>query len=77
VLRAYDSIRVPRASAIALASKHAGEVYQERGPSGASDESIRKDLNMQWAKVWYHDVQDEVREAERMLFGAGVFEESA
>jgi salicylate hydroxylase len=77
VLKAYESIRVPRASAIALASKRAGEVYQGRGPSGASDDGIRSDLNMQWAKVWYHDTQDEVREAERMLIGCGAFKELA
>jgi salicylate hydroxylase len=77
VLKAYDSIRVPRNSAIALASKRAGDIYEGHGLSGPSDEGLRRDLDMQWAKVWYHDTQDEVREAERMLFGAGAFKEVA
>ena len=72
MLKAYDTLRVPHTSAVALGSKRAGEVYSGYGESGPSDEE-RRDMTLQWGANWYHDVREEVKEAERMLLGAGVF----
>jgi salicylate hydroxylase len=73
VLKAHDVLRVPRTSTIAFESQLAGKVYDGRGPSGPSDEGRKRDILMQWGNIWYHDVKDEVKEAERMLFGMGAF----
>ena len=73
MLKAYDAVRVPRASFVTQASKLAGDVYEGQGPSGSTDEGVRKDLDLQWAKIWYHSVDDEVNEATRILVDTGVF----
>jgi len=73
VLKAYDAVRVPRAAFVAEASKIAGEVYKGHGPSGNTDEGLRADLDLQWAKVWFHSIDDEIHEAERILVDTGAF----
>ena len=75
VLRAYDAVRVPRASYIAIASERAGNVYRGNGPSGPSDEGRRRDLHMQWEDVWQHDARTDVSRAVEMLVRNGVFEQ--
>jgi salicylate hydroxylase len=77
VLRAYDTVRVPRASSVALASKRAGDTYDGHGPSGGTDEGILKDVQKQWEDVWHHAIRDEVTEAERILEKEGAFSVSS
>ncbi|VDB92182.1 unnamed protein product [Peniophora sp. CBMAI 1063] len=73
VLRAYDSVRVPRGAYIANASKRAEDAYQGRGPNGSSDAGRRKDLTLQWERVWEHDAQTDVQRAIGALVARGVF----
>ena len=48
-------------------------MYEGHGPSGASDEGRRKDLDLQWEPVWRHDVQKDVAHAVEALVRDGVF----
>ena len=73
VLRAYNASRVPRTTYVADASWRAGEVYQGLGPSGTTDDDLRRDLDRQWDAVWHHDSQAEVAKIVDNLVGEGVF----
>ncbi|KZV73524.1 FAD/NAD-P-binding domain-containing protein [Peniophora sp. CONT] len=77
VLQAYDTVRVPRATYIANASERAGNVYRGNGPSGPSDEGRRRDLHMQWEKVWRADVREDVPKALELLVDNGAFKRQA
>lgn len=65
---------MPRGSFIANASKRAGDVYEGHGPSGATDEGRRRDLDLQWEAVWRHDVGEDVAHAVDRLVKSGVFD---
>ena len=73
VLRAYDTVRVPRGAYIANLSLSAGKVYHGRGPSGADDAGRRKDLELQWEGVWEHDALWDVERAVEALVENGTF----
>ncbi|KZV60116.1 FAD/NAD(P)-binding domain-containing protein [Peniophora sp. CONT] len=74
VLRAYDSIRVPRAAYIAEKSRRAGEVLHGRGPSGPSVAGRWNDIESQWDKIWNTDVKVDVANAVAALEEGGVFD---
>ncbi|KZV66695.1 FAD/NAD(P)-binding domain-containing protein [Peniophora sp. CONT] len=74
VLRAYSTVRVPRAHFVATSSKHVGDVYEGHGPSGPSDAQRRRDLERRWDAVWGYDAQAEVARAVEILEESGVFQ---
>ncbi|VDB92183.1 unnamed protein product [Peniophora sp. CBMAI 1063] len=75
VLRAYNSVRVPRATYIANGSRRAGEVMHGRGPSGPSASGRRDDLESQWEKVWNYGIKEDVERAVAALEEGGVFDQ--
>lgn len=73
VLRAYDSVRVPRATFIAEKSRQAGEVLHGRGTSGPSEAGRREDMKSQQEGIWNYDVKEGVARAVAILEARGVF----
>ncbi|KAL5490522.1 hypothetical protein ACEPAI_5355 [Sanghuangporus weigelae] len=73
VLKAYDTVRRPRANMVLTQSTLMGLVYDCLGPSGATKEGIRTDLEEKWDDVWSHDVLKDVDAAVVQLEEKGVF----
>jgi hypothetical protein len=73
VLKAYEAVRIPRASSIALRSKMAGDTYEGHGASGSSEKDMLKDIELQWEQVWHHDIELEIRAAIHALVNGGSF----
>ncbi|KAH9937365.1 uncharacterized protein B0H18DRAFT_1206226 [Fomitopsis serialis] len=63
VLEAYDRWARPRAQMVWEGSLRAGKIYDGWGDGGLNPEGAAKDLGTQWAPVWFHDVDDNVRAA--------------
>ncbi|VDB92174.1 unnamed protein product [Peniophora sp. CBMAI 1063] len=74
VLCAYDVVRGPRISDIMSRSIRAGDIYHGYGPSGATDEGRRRDLDAQWQPIWHHDLSVDVRQAVESLQRKDYFE---
>ncbi|KAL5529016.1 hypothetical protein ACEPAG_4990 [Sanghuangporus baumii] len=73
VLKAYDTVRRPRANMVLTRSTLLGLIYDSLGPSGATKEGVRKDLEEKWDEVWSHDVLKGVDAAVVQLEEKGVF----
>ena len=73
VLKAYDTVRRPRANAVLSASTKAAEIYEGYGPSGPSMEAMRKDLVGIWDAVWHHDWRTDFDKAVTLLQDLDVF----
>ncbi|KAH9835875.1 uncharacterized protein C8Q71DRAFT_797371 [Rhodofomes roseus] len=63
VLKAYDRWVRPRARMVWDATFRAGKIYDGWGDHGVSAEGIAQDIGTQWAPVWFHDVDDDIRAA--------------
>jgi len=63
VLKAYDTVRRPRANSVLRGSYAAGEIYELAGPSGGTLEDVKNDLVGLWNFVWHHDLEEDVRQA--------------
>ncbi|KAF5384994.1 hypothetical protein D9615_001183 [Tricholomella constricta] len=68
-LKAYDTIRVPRANMVLKMSADAGDIYEGRGMAGNTVPDMRKQLAGIWGPVWHHDLAGEVRRAINNLYG--------
>ncbi|VDB92178.1 unnamed protein product [Peniophora sp. CBMAI 1063] len=73
ILRAYETVRLPRGAYVANASRRAGSIYQGHGPSGPDDAGRKKDLDLQWEETWEHDARNDVAKAVEALVEGGVF----
>ena len=70
VLRAYASVRQPRAQKVWESSRRAGDIYDSR----AGYEGIRlEELQTFWHSVWYYPLNEGFEAAESILVKEGVF----
>jgi len=63
VIKAYDTMRRPRANMVLERSIRMGEIYDSFGPNHYSAEDMRRHLPGMWEPVWIHDIEAEVTEA--------------
>lgn len=71
VLRAYASVRQPRAHQVWENSKRAGDIWDSRaGYYGIRVEEVRS----LWGYIWHHPVDADLHTAEEILITQGVFE---
>jgi salicylate hydroxylase len=63
----YDSVRRPRASAVAESSYRAGLMYCFEGPEGDDMNKIVGEANRLFREIWEHDLQGDAMEAEKMF----------
>ncbi|KAI0272657.1 FAD/NAD-P-binding domain-containing protein [Gloeopeniophorella convolvens] len=73
VLRAHNRVRVPRGTFVAAQSKLAGEIFEGHGPSGASVEGQKADVENIWDRVWHHDINADIESSIAQLTEDGVF----
>ena len=72
MMKAYDTIRRPRANMVLERSSRMGDIYDGFGPTRYSVEEMRQHLRGMYEPVWLHDIEAEVSEAiERMGLGRG------
>jgi len=68
VLEAYDAVRRPRACRVQRTSWEAGELYEFRDPGVLDDpQLLGKVLGERFDWLWNHDLQDDLRQARRLL----------
>jgi salicylate hydroxylase len=64
-LQVYDAIRRPRAQAVVQTSRDVGKEYFLLDPAFGSDlEKITADANVRLPRIWWHDLDGDVRRAE-------------
>ncbi|KAE9402941.1 FAD/NAD-P-binding domain-containing protein [Gymnopus androsaceus JB14] len=73
VIKAYDHVRIPRATDVSDRSRHAGLVCQRHGLPEWTDEDTLTGLTNRWAPLWYHDLEADKTEALKWLEKAGIF----
>lgn len=68
VLRAYDSVRRPRACRVQRTSREAGELYELRDPRiGDDEDAMTAALESRFAWLWNHDQDADVARARALL----------
>jgi len=73
VLKAYDTIRVPRANMVLEMSTAAGDIYEGRGKGGCSVSDMRSQVTGLWEPVWHHNLAKEVEHAIADIYGRKAF----
>ena len=73
MLRAYSTIRQPRAQMVWEGSRYAGSIYDFHGPHGTTAEGIREDLRTMYDRVWHHDMASDMQQVLASLQQSGVF----
>jgi len=76
VLQAYSTIRVPRANMVLRGSAAAGHIYENYFPGGYSYEEVKANLQGIWQPVWYHNLEDDMNAAIKLLEEQGHFRRS-
>ena len=69
-MRAYATIRQPRAQKVWEESKRIADIYEER----VEYEGIKgEEVHALWDYVWKHESDEDVRKAKELLVTEGVF----
>ncbi len=76
VLKAYDSIRQPRANMVLEGSARTGRIIERYGKSGYSNEEMRTQLGGMWGPVWHHDLTEDINKAVETLKENRVFKQA-
>ncbi|KAF4573286.1 hypothetical protein EYR36_007797 [Pleurotus pulmonarius] len=76
VLKAYDSIRQPRANMVLEGSARTGRIMERYGKSGYSNEEMRTQLAGMWGPIWHHDLNEDINKAVGTLKENHVFKQA-
>ncbi|KAL4269099.1 FAD/NAD(P)-binding domain superfamily protein [Pleurotus pulmonarius] len=76
VLKAYDSVRQPRANMVLEGSARTGRIMERYGKSGYSNEEMRTQLAGMWGPVWHHDLTEDISKAVATLKENRVFKQA-